>query len=165
MDTSYPGGGPIGYYRKADMHADDRRGVRLLYSDGTSRRDVSVSAYRRAGSSSTTANSSPSSVTRGTNFTTNYTVENLGTQSESVHVRFYLSTNNYITTYADTYLGSTTWSMPVGSLASSTKTLYIPTSLNAGTYYVGYIADPLNSIPEANESNNFVANNRTITVN
>jgi subtilase family serine protease len=54
--------------------------------------------------------------------------------------------------------------MPAGSFASATKSITIPSSLAPGTYYVGYLVDPYNSVAESDESNNQVALLSSITV-
>lgn len=170
MNTYYYNGGSNGHYNTVEPHGDDRYGLRILYPDSSTDRDISVSRFRNAGGGSSTTNrvyttggSITSSLRRGVQYDLRYTMENLGTQTESSNIRFYISTNSYIST-SDTYIGSTTWSMPSGSYVTANKRITVPTALTPGTYYIGYRADPFSSIPESNESNNFVSLLRTITI-
>lgn len=171
MNANYPNGGPIGYYKNVKPHGDDRHGLKLIYPDSSTERDIAVSMYRNTGISSThnrvtTVNGSPiSSLLKGNSYKIQYSIENLGTQTESnVDIRFYMSTNRYIST-ADTYIGSTAWNIPSGSVVEASKTFSVPRSLASGNYYVGYIVDVSNNIPEGDENNNFVALLNPLTVN
>lgn len=163
MNTYYPNGGSVGHYNAVEPHADDRYGLRILYGDSSTERDAAVLRFRNNGGGGTWLNTFPSSVSRGSSYSLYYTLENFSTQSEYINLRFYISTNNYIST-ADIYVGSVTWSMSEGSVATATKTVTIPTTLSPGTYYIGYLADPYNSIPESDESNNYVSILRSFTV-
>jgi len=163
MNTHYYNSGPNGHYNTVEPHADDRQGIRLLYPNSTTERDIAVSRYHNTGSTTAkntlfTTNNSPVYVlNKGGQYDLQYTMENLGTEAESVTIHFYISTDSYISTN-DIYLGSTTWSMPAPSYLTATKRITIPTSLSSGTYYrIGYIADPNNVIPESSTSNNFVS--------
>lgn len=165
MNTYYFNGGPNGHYDNVEPHADDRFGMRVLYPDGSTDRDVSVSRFRNTGGGSsdrnwvyTTGGSATTVLSRGGQYDIQYTMENLGTQTENAVVHFYISTNSYISSDGlDTYLGSTSWSMPTGSYVTATKRITIPSSVPARTYYIGYLVDPNGSIPESDESNNFVS--------
>ena len=171
MNTYYFNGGPNGHYNAVEPHADDRYGVRILYPDSSTDRDVSVSRFRNAGGGNSTINrvyttwgGITSALTRNNQYDVKYTLENLGTQTEIANIKFYISTNSYISTI-DTYLGSTTWSMPSGSYATANKRITVPANLSPGTYYIGYRVDPSNTIPESNESNNHVSLLNAITIN
>jgi len=169
MNTYYYNGGPNGHYNRVEPHGDDRYGLRILYPDSSTGRDVSVSRFHNTGGSTskniikTISGSRTTRLYRGSQYDLQYTMENLGTQSESVNIRFYISTNSYIST-ADTYIGSTTWNMGAGSFATATKRITIPTSLASRTYYIGYIIDPYNNIPENDNLNNRVSLLDRITV-
>lgn len=161
----------IGHYKRTEPHADDRAGIRYLYSNSEVSRDVSVSAYHHSNQSAThnklyaVTGSITTLATRGQQRDIEYTIENLGTEDESyVLVRFYLSTNNYIST-GDAYLGSASWAMPSSYMVTAKARITIPTSISPGTYYIGYIADPLGDIAEDDESNNFISLVQAITVN
>ena len=171
MNTYYYNGGPNGHYNQVEPHADDRHGLRILYPDSSTDRDLSVSRFYNTGGGSssvnrvrTTSNLNTTSLNKGSQYKIRYTLENLGTQTESATVKFYISTNSYIST-GDTYLGSTSWSMPGASFTQSEKTVTIPSSLASGTYYIGYRVDPDNNVPESNESNNFVSLYHSVRVN
>lgn len=94
-----------------------------------------------------------------------HTLENLGTQSEYITQKFYISTNSYISS-GDRYLGSTTWTLPAGSQVSARKSFTVPSELAPGYYYVGYIVDATDAVPEtviensasvSKEYNNYVS--------
>ncbi|WP_196158538.1 CARDB domain-containing protein [Reinekea sp. G2M2-21] len=170
MNTYYYSGGPIGHYNDVEPHGDDRWGLRLLYPDSTTERDVSVSRFYNTGGGSsstnkvrTTGGSWVTSLSRGSQYDLEYTVENLGTQTESAYIQFFISTNSYIST-SDTYIGSASWSMPTGSYATADKRFTVPSGLAPGTYYIGYRVDPNSAIPESSESNNYVSLLHQITV-
>ena len=163
MNTYYYNGGPNGHSNTVEPHGDDRYGIRLLYPDSSTDRDISVSRFYNTGGGSssfnrvsTTGGAWRTTLSRGGRYRLQYTMENLGTRSESPQIKFYISTNSYIST-ADTYLGSSTWSIPAGSYATANKTFTVPNSLTPGRYYIGYRADPHSNIPESNEGNNFVS--------
>jgi len=171
MNTYYYNGGPNGHYNKVEPHGDDRFGLRILYPDSSTDRDISISRFRNTGGGSSTTNrvyttgGTPTTwLSRGSQYDIKYTMENLGTQTESANIKFYISTNSYIS-IGDTYLGSTTWNMPSGSYVTSNKRITVPSNISPGTYYIGYRADANNSIPESNESNNFVSLLNAIIVN
>jgi len=170
MNTYYYNGGSIGHYHNVEPHADDRWGLRVLYPDSSTDRDVSASRFYNTGGGSsssnkvrTTGGSWVTSVGRGSQYDLEYTMENLGTQSETAYVNFYISTNSYIST-GDTFIGSSGWNLPSGSYVTADKRITIPNSLSPGTYYIGYKADPNNNIAESSESNNFVSLLHQITV-
>ena len=80
-----------------------------------------------------------------------------GQSSGTFYWAMYLSTDSTITT-SDTQVGSDQYSSSLSSgsyrtdsLSSSTR---IPSSMNAGTYYWGYILDVDSDVDEASESNN-----------
>ncbi|MGR9052227.1 MAG: CARDB domain-containing protein [Gammaproteobacteria bacterium] len=170
MNTYYYNGGSVAHYNRVEPHADDRYGLRVLYPDSSTDRDLAVLRFRNTGGGSSTTNKVYTTggawttyIGRNNSYDIYYTVENFGTQTESANVRFYISTNNYIST-GDRYIGSTTWSMPTGSYATATKRFTVPGDLAPGVYYIGYIVDPYNSVPESDESNNFVSLVNTVTV-
>jgi hypothetical protein len=83
------------------------------------------------------------------------TYENNGknTQSSS-DVRYYVSTNNLIST-ADTQIGSATFGLSRNTVLTSYVTLTIPTNLTSGvTYWLGGVIDADSSLAEMTESNN-----------
>lgn len=158
MNTYYPSGGSVGYYEETTPLPDDRWGLKILYPDNSSGRDVAVSRFKGDGEGHlryNQLNKAWMDRKTGDTISVEYTILNLGTTDESVTIQFYISTNDYISTY-DTYLGSTTWTMPGYSQANASKTITIP-NLSNGQYYLGFIVDPMNNIPETNENNNQVS--------
>jgi hypothetical protein len=83
------------------------------------------------------------------------TYENNGkTTQSSSDVRFYVSTNNTIST-SDTLLGSTTFSLGRNTVMTTSNSLTIPSSLTSGvTYYLGAVIDADGSLGEMTEGNN-----------
>jgi hypothetical protein len=164
MNSIYPNSGPLGYYKEFDPNADDRVGARSLYPDRTTEIDIAGSALKRTGSGTSGLISSPLSAARGTYATVDFTFSNLSTSNQTFDVGFYLSGNDVIST-ADTLLG-----MNYGAWGSSgftgtfSRTLYIPTWIAPGTYYLGFLLDPNNAIGETNEGNNIQPMPRTITI-
>ena len=171
MNSYYYNGGPIGHHNQVEPHADDRYGLRILYPDSTTGRNVSASRFHNTGGGASAINSVQT--TNGNvvellecnkQYDIRYTVENLGTQDEpSVRVEFYLSTNSYIST-SDIYLGSTTWSIPKGSYVTAQKRITVPNSIATGNYYIGYSVDPHNTIVETDESNNYISLINTVSI-
>ncbi|MFT5544129.1 MAG: hypothetical protein ACI96N_003348 [Arenicella sp.] len=166
MNSNYPNGGSVGHYNTIEPHANDLHGLRILYPDNSTGRDVASSRFKNKGATSeanqvvynhSTDGSVPTrTVRRGSKNEIQYTIENLGAQSETVPVKFYISTNSYISK-SDKYVGSVTWTMPAGSHVNAKKAFYIPNDLPIGRYYIGYIVDPDNTIPESSTSNNYVS--------
>jgi hypothetical protein len=164
MNSFYPNSGPTGYYKEWDPTGDDRVGARILYPDGTTERDIAGLALKRTGAGTSGLVNSPASAARGSYVTIEYTFSNYGTASESFNIGFYLSTNNYISTF-DRLLG-TNFGASAGSGGTGTfaRTLYIPTTVAPGTYYLGFLLDPNNAFGEANEGNNSQPMPRTIRI-
>lgn len=164
MNSYYPNSGTLGYYKVWDPNADDRLGARNLYPDGTTETDVAGSAFKHTGTGTSGLVSSPLWAARGSYVTIEFTFSNLSTATKTFDVGFYLSSNDYIST-GDTFLG-----MNYGAWGSSgfsgtfSRTLYIPSWVAPGTYYVGFLIDPNNAMGEANESNNNQPMPRTITI-
>lgn len=164
MNSYYPNSGPFGYYKEWDPFGDDRLGVRALYGDATTERDVAGSAFKRTGTGTSGLVSSPLSAARGSTVNIEFTFSNLGTSTQTFDIGFYLSTNNYIST-ADTLLGTNygAWGS-AGFTGTFSRSLYIPTSVAPGTYYLGFLLDKGNTTAEANEGNNGQPMPRTITI-
>jgi hypothetical protein len=95
-------------------------------------------------------------VTRGASVRVELTYENLGRTSQSnVPIRFYISTNDVITT-SDTQIASTTISSLGRGLPDLLQhTVTVPSSLAATTdYWLGVIVDPVSTISDADRNNN-----------
>jgi hypothetical protein len=164
MNSYYPNSGTLGYYKEWDPNADDRLGERNLYPDGTTETDVAGSAFKHTGTGTSGLVSSPTWAARGSYVTVDFTFSNLSTATKTFDIGFYLSTNDFIST-GDTLLGTNygAWGSS-GVSATFSRTLYIPTWVAPGTYYIGFLIDPNNAMGEANESNNNQPMPRTITI-
>ncbi|WP_188150817.1 CARDB domain-containing protein [Teredinibacter waterburyi] len=158
---------------------DASHGARTLYGDQSSSfRDVSVSHWRRTGSSGEysshgrvrvrnsanngtlagiTINGEPGfRVTRGTTVRPEFTIENNGKQSHAnVQYGIYISTNDTISTSDRRIGGGVFGNIHPANVMTTTVPVYIPTDLNAGQdYWLGIILDENNVISEVSESNN-----------
>ena len=120
-----------------------------------------------------TAVSTPGvSVAAGNSFTIDNTEKNQGTANMTVSsntVKFYLSVDNMITSGDIPLTG--TRSVPVlaaGESSNASTMVTVPTSVAAGIYFIGAIADATNMQPESNQAGNAEINNAlaggTITV-
>lgn len=164
LNAYYPDSGPFGYSKEWDPFGDDRLGARYLYPDSTTEADIAASPLKRTGSGTSDLVSSPSSAARGSYVTIQFTFSNLSTSSKTFDIGFYLSTNNYISTY-DTFLGMNyNASGSAGATGTFSRTLWIPSSISPGTYYLGFIVDDNSEHSENNENNNFQAMPRTISI-
>jgi hypothetical protein len=165
MNSYYPNSGTIGRRKEWDPLPDDRAGVRFLYPDGTSERDVGASAFRRTGSGTSGLVTSTTVANRGANATIQMTFHNLSTSRQTFNIGFYLSSNDYIST-GDRLLGSNTgaWADP-GVSHTFSRTVRIPTDISPGRYWVGVIVDYDGRLSESNESNNPQEMPRPIQIN
>lgn len=173
MNTYYPGGG-VGHSNDIKPHADDQQGVRRLYGNGNTVRAVLASNSRNIGDrqrynivTNPSSSSSVATLFRGNEYEIEYTMENAGTYSENIGVKFYISTNNYISSF-DTYVGESGWSL-MGSHTAK-KRFTVPSSIAPGTYYIGYVLTPdtnseayATGYPE-DGADNFVALKDPITI-
>jgi hypothetical protein len=164
MNAYYPNGGPLGYYKEHNPSGDDRGGARVLYSDGTTEVDVAGAALTFTGGGNSGLVSSPSYAARGSNVTIQWTFTNLSTATETFDVGFYLSSDSYIDT-RDIWLGTNygAWGS-AGYVGTFSRTLYIPTWVAPGTYYLGFLIDPTNALPDADRGNNNQPMPRTIVI-
>lgn len=158
-------GGTLGYYKEWDPLPDDRQGARYLYGgDGTREIDIAASVFKRTGTSTSGTVTSPATAIRGSTVTFEYTLANQSTSAPSYEVAFYLSSNDYIST-GDTRLGSTYVSGgSAGYLVTWSRAIAIPTWILPGTYYLGVLVDPSNTLVESNESNGIQPMPRPITL-
>jgi hypothetical protein len=167
MNSFYPNGGPITRDKLVRAIADDRAGIRYLYSEGgTARADLVASNYKRTGSGRSAKVTGPTSASRGANVTFEYTFMNIGSaNSGNFNIGFYLSSNDLITT-GDRLLGTNVnASCSAGGLVTFTRTLTIPNSVTPGVYYVGILLDKDSAVTEWSDGNNGLAHWRTITIN
>lgn len=83
--------------------------------------------------------------------------------ASGVHLDFYASTNNFISS-GDNLIGTRDYgSLNIGSSHWFTSSLTIPASLSPGTYWVGYIASDDDGL-DTNTGNNWIAGTLPITV-
>lgn len=157
MNDDYPDGGTLGNSNAIQPLPDDVLGDRVGYGTCCTERDVVASTYRSVSSVDTDRIPAPATAYRGYNTGFQFTIGNRGTVNESsVRVQFYLSTDRFIST-SDTLLGAATFSLNAGTMSTFSASVPIPLSTPSGSYYLGYVVDPLGSIPEVDESNNAVA--------
>lgn len=96
------------------------------------------------------------SIAAGTAIELRQTVENRGSTAHTVKIRWYLSTNDLITT-ADTELDAMNISLSPGAPNTFDHTVTLPSPLTSGaSYWVGAILDADGVLAEANEGNNAV---------
>ena len=108
--------------------------------------------------------SGPTSGTRGRKVTVNATAKNQGQASAAAStMSFYLSSDATITTGDRKLSDVSVTSLAVGASKAVSSYVTLPTSLAAGTYYIGAIADRTGVVVESSESNNWKAGN-TITL-
>ena len=114
-----------------------------------------ITTSTRAIDLSLTAVGGPATAKDQATVTFTATVKNNGTATAPASsVRWYLSTDNVITT-ADIALGSVaTASLKGAATQKLTFSTKVPASVPAGTYFIGAIADPDNTLAETNNANN-----------
>ena len=107
---------------------------------------------------------SPSSVPAGGNLSLSATVENQGAgAAASSAVGYYLSTNQVLDP-SDVSLGvSAGGALGVGQGGSRQRVALVPATVVPGSYYVLFVADPLNVVAESNENNNLASLAVTVT--
>ncbi len=89
------------------------------------------------------------SAEQGESIDIKYNGYNAGFASSTVTFDFYLSTNTTITTF-DTLLGTRTHTLGANTFTNPTSAFTVPSTLPAGTYYVGWIMT--SSVAEYSES-------------
>lgn len=163
------------------MGEDATNGLIALYGQ-TTKQDVSVAAWRHTGASgeysthgrtrlfdsngslltSTEAISGCGyssceqryDVGLGQSIQYELTLENNGSNSQTVVLGYYISTNATITS-SDTLIGTDTVTVTRNTPETTTRNVTIPSNLSPNTdYYLGVIIDNNNSVSEWDESNN-----------
>jgi len=101
---------------------------------------------------------STSSVNNGSSLSAGCYISNTGnTLASSSTVGYYLSTDATLDA-SDVQLNTSTGgTLGSGSSSYRSATLTIPTGTSGGTYYVLFVADPLNAVTETNKNNNVSA--------
>ncbi len=98
---------------------------------------------------------SSSSVVAGGSVTLTYKIDNLGTDTAVPSKSgIYLSTDHIVGTSATLLTTDALAAVAAGTSSSRSVSVTIPSTLAAGTYYVGAVADYNNAIAESNEGNN-----------
>ncbi len=108
---------------------------------------------------------SPNTISRGDLITVSATVQNIGVaNSTKSHLSFYLFTTSNISD--GTRIGCVSVEPLAANANSELKqiTLPIPTSLNSGNYYVGWIVDPYDEVVESEGNNDFYLPNQQLTI-
>ncbi len=108
----------------------------------------------------------PVTVVAGGSFTVTDTTKNTGMATAGGSTtRYRLSTDATITG-SDRLLTGTrsVLSLAVGASSSGSRTVTVPTSVPAGTYFLGACADDLSTVTESDEANNCRASTTTIRV-
>ncbi|GFO65940.1 CARDB domain-containing protein [Geomonas paludis] len=82
------------------------------------------------------------------------TVSNSGNANPTLPVSLYFSTDGSVTTSDYLITQLTGISLPGGSSKTITGNVTIPSTVPAGTFYLGALADPANTVTEDNEANN-----------
>ncbi|MGA2606382.1 MAG: CARDB domain-containing protein [Terriglobia bacterium] len=112
-----------------------------------------------------TSVSIPSSATVGGQASLSATIKNQGSAAAGAfRLGFYLSTGSTITTSSTLIAYCTYTSLAAGATNTCAGTVTLPSSVGAGTYHGGAIADDLNQVSESNESNNTLLASNTLTV-
>lgn len=109
---------------------------------------------------------SPSPIATGTYVNIQSAVKNQGGgASVPTLVGFYLSLDATITA-SDIYIGQRSiGSLAAGAINSGTASIYIPPTIQPGTYYLGAIADYKNAQSEISETNNASVSPMSVLVN
>ena len=93
-------------------------------------------------------------VSRGETIQVELSFENNGASSQSPLVEYYVSTNDFISTF-DTFVGSRRPTVNRNGVYTFTQTIVVPSNLTVGAvYYVGAVVDPDDDIDEFDEGNN-----------
>jgi hypothetical protein len=140
-----------------EPHPDDAAGGRFLYGSGNRSTDIGASEHRLAGSNNVELNTSSgvASLCPGDTHTFRWSVGNMGTEGVTYNVRWYLSTNDTIST-SDIAVGTNTGAFePAGAFDTWSRTITIPGSVSFGTeYFLGTIVDYDDRVSERYWSNN-----------
>ncbi|MBA4053276.1 MAG: hypothetical protein C0490_01050 [Marivirga sp.] len=146
--------------------SDDTFSSRFLYPHSNTHRDIAACSFEVLSSNQnvieTMANTTIT-VRRGATFSVRSSFGNYGNRDENFDIIYVLSTNAIIST-SDRIVASGTGSAPSGAWHTFTWDAQVPSNLAPGTYSLGLIIDPNNTIPEKIESNNMVLLRTTVRV-
>jgi subtilase family serine protease len=135
----------LGQVGESDESNNTLVGLPIVITVGATLPDLELTSF--SGSNSGTA---------GGAFNFDARVTNIGAADAGAYqVGIYLSSNDLITT-SDTFIAfcDETTGLVAGATRGCVGPLPLPTSLTAGTYYLGAIADDLGQVGESDESNN-----------
>ncbi|WP_035567849.1 CARDB domain-containing protein [Hymenobacter sp. IS2118] len=108
---------------------------------------------------------SPGSVVAGGQLTATCSIYNLsGAQAGSSPIGYYLSRDAQLDASDQLLSSEQGYPLSAGQYASRYDTFTLPGSTVPGSYYVLFVADPLNQIGESNETNNVSATTLTVTL-
>ena len=167
MNEFYSNGGTIGYQHLAKPYTDDVKGMRRMYPGGNVNRgfDLHVSKFKKVPSFDLAVlgrvkrrsnNQEVTTLLKGEQYFVDYLVENSGAfDVPNAEVRFYLSTDGYIDSN-DISIRAIFIKMDARTSRQSSVLVRIPDSIASGQYYLGYVVDPNNSIPEDDKEDNRV---------
>ena len=140
-----------------EPHPDDAQGGRFLYSSGNTSVDLGASEFRFVGLNNVALNTTPGTtfVCPGDSYTFRWSVGNLGTVGRQYDVRWYLSTNDYISNYDIYVAGNVNAYESAGGFDTWSRTVTIPASVAYDTeYFLGTYIDWNGNISERYETNN-----------
>jgi subtilase family serine protease len=113
----------------------------------------------------TTLTSPPAQAAPGTIFTVTDTAKNQGAATAGVSTtQYYLSTNGQKVGGVLLAGSRSVPSLNAGQTSSGNAALTIPSSMNAGTYYLVACADDINTVVETTETNNCLASTGTMLI-
>lgn len=103
-------------------------------------------------------------VQQGQTIKVRQTAENRGTSTESVKIKWYLSTNDYISS-SDTLLETKNYTLGVNTPYTFNRNVDLPSNLTLSkSYWIGAIIDANDALDESNEANNAVYVARLIPI-
>lgn len=145
------------YYGRIWPHADDAQGMHYLYPATNVGRDLAMSRSKLGGNGKATDLGfvTPSTVCPGQMVSIEHTYENRGNESVSTNIRFYFSANRNITTSDMMSPSILNVNPPPYHTQTVTSSVQVPLGLSPGSYYVGAIIDPADTVTsEQDESYN-----------
>lgn len=140
-----------------EPHPDDATGGRALYPDRGDSRDLAASEFKVAGINRVATNSDGTTRTLcpGERHEVQWSVANLGTIDETYNVRWYLSTNDYITPQDRTIATNVGAVQNAGHFSTWRRVITMPRDIDPGVYYLGHLVDYDQRIWERRGDNNY----------
>jgi MYXO-CTERM domain-containing protein len=106
----------------------------------------------------------PATGAAGETLTVERVITNLGNAPGMIGYEVYLSTDANIDPASDLYLGQGQVSLSGGTEDADVDAVGIPSTVLPGSYYIGYILDPLQAVEELYEDNNRVASTGRVVI-